>query len=522
MSEQTKTIPRSPKAEWNPPWSSVLISVLSLIALGAYLVSPISDPQFYFHLTAGDAWIRFGLLKRELLTYLGDGQWWVNTSWVFDVLLAQFEGFFSGSGLAFLALTLTLAAVISTGAVLMPLVQNPVLGFLLTAMVACGALEHWELSPALAAWPLLSFAIYACFSDIGFAIRSVSFLISSMLLANIHSSFFLLPFVVLAVPHGKLKEHLVFLGCFLLSCFLTPFHGREIAQWGAELILEMELAIQFQDSAGMVFHFRFAFLLLLWLLVVLSIPRKEKFQEVEISVFAGVLSLAGLVHKDMLPYAILFVGVILALIWRRALAPTVPSEELSPLLLGLRNVSAGMLRIPKLGAIWLIFCLAFVNVWNSMKMPVVDVFLPRMAIDSFIERDLPGPMIYEPAIAPYIIYRTYFVQRSSGLVALYDDRLPLLVRSLSTAYRSLRSPQPDWGTFFELVHPNTALCKRGSTLFQILERSSSWKIVYEDTLGLNLPETSRDSNPENPEVSSRSQKAIPKNLSWVLFQKIAP
>ena len=376
-----------------------LVYLFAILVLGAYLTAPISDPAFYFHLGMGQALLKNGFPHQVSWTLLGFSQPWVNTSWYFDLVLAQTEPLLHGKGLAALALGLTLLFSLSTGLLFRTLAPNGPIAFVVSALVICGVLERWELSPELFAWTFLVLGCFSFSDRISTNLQRLTLFLSGLALANSHPSFFLLPLFVLILGTGGFAETALRGGLLLAAALLTPSFGGEIHQWASLLISELKLSVQFQDVPGTVFLFRFAFLFLLWILVALLAPRGEEFQEKRIAILAGLLSLLGLVHRDVLPYAILPTGMLLGALLNRIFSED-ENPEAPPLLEALRQFSQGLSRIPLAGGIWLLLCLLIVNIAAAIQLPRVDAFLPRMAVDTIIEGKLPGPLLHEDVVSP--------------------------------------------------------------------------------------------------------------------------
>ena len=353
------------------------------------------------------------------------------------------------------------------------------MALLVTTLVACGCLERAELSPELVSWSLLSVGTLLSVGRFRPFARCLGLFVCAGLLANLHSSYLLLPFVVLFLLDETAATRLLSLAAIVLAAVVSPYHGRQVLQWSIELTREMELSVRFQDTAANIYLFGFAFLFLLWMIFLLITPARERLPARGKLLFAGALSIGGLVHRDLLPYSLMFVGVLLASTFR-TWCERQPDASDPQLVDAFRRMTSSVKKIPAAGGVWLLFCLFVVNAVSMLRTPLIDVYMPRRAVDFILEHQLPGPLLNERAIGPYLVYRFSQLARPDAPKPSFDERLPLFSRELAVAERSLRTLQTGWEKTFSELSPQTVLCRKGSPLWSYLAASLAWTLVFQE------------------------------------------
>ncbi len=456
-----------------------VLGFVALMVLASYLTARVSDPRHFFHLSVGN-WIlaQSQFPKTDVWTTAGNGIPWVTDSWLYDTLLSKTETVFGWPGIAALAILSTALFVVALGFLYMKSAGNPVFGFLVTILVACGTLEQQELSPELVSFGLLAVASFFLVSPVRPIFKFGGIFVSGLFLANVHAAFLLLPFFVLFLSRDALKTRLSLAGVSLLSGIFTPSFGLQIVQWLKALAADFQLSVRFQDTAANVYLFSFSFLVLLWILIVLLVPRDKHAFPSSIALLAGILTTAGLPERAMIPYALLPTGLLLACCLRYWSERNRSDEP--QLVDAISKLEIGIKKIPAAGAIWLLFCIGIVNYTALLRQPVVDAFLPRRAMDFYLENRLPGPLLHESVVGPYVAYRFQASGVDSKERAMVDHRLPLFSLSQAISERAMKNLQPGWDELLKKYQPKSILVRKSTPLFEVFSHSQDWEILYDD------------------------------------------
>lgn len=450
-----------------------------IVALGAYLCGYLSDPEIFQRIVVGN-WIFFH--KTLPTTYL----WslaskdiaWLDSSWLFNLGLSLIETNFHWQGISLTKAALSILFVFFLADFLVLILKDFFVSGLISTIVAVGVLENITLSPELFVicfLPLLFNFVRKYLAGDKKGGWLFAFFLLSLVLANIHFAFIFigLGIIILLLPKANSKKDVFYLLlAVFLSVALSPY-GFKIWPWIYQLTSK-NLSYYFvtQELVANIFEYPFVCLILLWVMVLIFLYSlqniKDYFCEV---IFLTALTILSCAFKTIIPFSLVALSYLLANLWKDA----ADKETLIPLQIFFSSFGKKLAKLSDLGAVFLLFSVAFVNIENLRRIASVTILFPEAEMDYILEKKLPLPLWHQSVIAPYLIYR----------FANEKGEPRELVRIDKTAI--LNNPQlireefhKMWRKGFAENPPKTALVHYYSPLYDALIQDPKWKLVWQN------------------------------------------
>ena len=493
-------------------YTATAVKVLWSLAVGSYLAASLYAPEFYEQLVLGRWIISHRALPREdYWTLLAGNHKWVPVSWLFSVSLAAVESFLGELGLALVKLIFFLLFVSTAAHFFSVQARESFFGTSIAFITSCALLLDAPLSPELLAWSLFAacLGVFYSFSKPGASTkpRLIVLFAVGVIYANVHGSSLLILGVILifsSAAFGELgksrRELLPAAGVLALGQVCTPYLGMQVIQVLHTAVNQLSLDLYYQRSAGTVFDFPVAFLLLILLLLALFWSKSPKSLRTSEAVVLSFFIVLGLASSFVLPYALILAGFLTATLWGRS-----NSKDLGELALGFDHLRHKLSRLSSFGVLWIAICIIIVNVVNIYRIPSSKAFLPQAEIDYILESKLPFPILHESSIGPYLVYRFSNARGEAVHKAALTPRAMALAPEVGRYGIVLDMLSSGWQKFFDYIGPNTVLCRKASAMYAVLQSDPAWKLVFENEAALNSVSQS--------EVSRR----IPDEYIWAVF-----
>lgn len=471
-------------------WNSVSLLIFKItlfLALSAHLTSSIHMPEFFEHLARGH-WIAANKSLPDHYLWASPGiHEWKDPNWLFEVLLSLTETHLGEKGLIVVKMSLIFLALSSMSLLFSSLAKNKFFGTLLSLIVASGFFVDGDLSPSYFALPLLCLFFYFIQKDklnllllffISYALVNVSAALSLVLLLSL--------FII------KSRKEFLTITILLLFAFLSPPY------WGTHLLhgLNYELStlswdILLQRSAANIYDFRFAFLLLIWVLIALFSDKQKLLSIRMIFLFSALSVVISLASNHYLAFALVFSACIAARLW----------DDNNNLAKGLGLLSKKLSKVSPLGIIWVLFAICIITVRPRIYYPVSYALLPKLEVDTAIARGLKLPIYHDSFVGSYLSYRFSMANIKPGDTVLstpQSEAFPSLISSIDARSAQIghlaRNLNPIFLVYFDFLSPKSVICRQSDPIYSVLIRDPRWKAI----------ETSREGN---------------SLFSWVLFER---
>ncbi len=473
-----------------------------VIALGSYLCSYLGNPEIFHSIIVGN-WIfsHQALPTTYLWSSASKDIFWLDSSWLFNLLISLIETNYYWTGLALLKVTLSILFIFFFSNFLTLIFKDFFVAGLISTIVGIGVLENSGLNPELfiiSFLPLLLIFIKLFFAEKKKKLSFFSFFILCLILANIHFTFIYLlsAAIILLFPKDKKKKDLLFLFLAgLLAVILSPYGSKNLFWIYQQSTKNLTYYLANQELAANIFEYPFVCMILLWSIIFVFIYSlqniKNYFKEL---VFSVVLTIFSFALKTFIPFTLIVLGYLLINLWKDA----VDNQSNIPLQKVFNVFGEKLSRLSYFGVIWILFCVALVNIENLRRLPLVTFLLPEREMDYILEKKLAFPLWNQSAIAPYLIYRLANEKGEPGeLVAMDQTAIlnnPQLIREESHKM---------WRKSFAANSPKTVLVNYYSTLYDALIHDPQWKLVWQN----------------DKEVSSQGQETEEKIpfYAWAIF-----
>lgn len=418
-----------------------LISLFFVLAIAANFCSPEIDFQSWRHLSAGHSIVEAKALpKIDSSSAIGQGQSWVNDSWLFDLSLAGIEGklgeaslliykfflFICFSGLCFLGFLARSQSLFFAG--------------ITSLVVSAGCLNKLGLSTVLVG--------LICLAALSVCSR----------LKSEKASFFL-GFLVLVLAVNSTPWHLLCLVClpflyskktaFLLSLsvFCSPYLGLQSLQ-SLEWLLNSAVGYTgFAQNGASIYHFDFVFLILFAAVgALLALNRKAALGD-KLSTDLGlllVLLLMSLAWRGFTPWALFWCAWIVSSLLcdlggcEKGSEGGYSSQGIGGAFLLLREKASGLSPV---AAAFFCFALTFQQARPIFQARSHAIGMPIKEVDLLINQAYSGasmnelPLIWHSEqVGDYLSYRLSALGGDSK--PLWDSRLALFAPEVFTHLRA--------------------------------------------------------------------------------------
>ena len=465
--------------------------VMFLLLVATYFCAPIHHPNFYFQLTLGN-WIRHNseLPVQDLWSAAGEGAAFYSDSWLFAAVVSIIEQYWGENGLLYAKLLLFVSFVGLLGSALSAKAGSRFVGASLTAVVAAAVFESSSLEPNVLGWALFFYCLEVCSrlsSAQDFAKNLSRLTLLLVLFVNVHASAYLaIGWILFTIWSGadlSAKQKTIAAAAVAASVLCTPYFGSQLPPVLGAFFTQTAHDLLVHPNAGTAFHFSIAFVVLLWVLLLLCLHQAPTALKARDAALAAVLTLAALMSVDYAPYAIIGLAYALAQVWGAAGA-----ENLGNLGVGIDALHQRAVSWDQKGIIWVMFCLVIVNGVQLSRLPLSLGGYPIKALDYIVNENLPGPILTDSRFAPYVAYRTAAADGVPTTKPSVDPRTPSLNLELGNMMSMFERSGRRAEEFLNSTDPGAILCREESLLCELAQLSSAWELKFEWYKSVDDPE----------------------------------
>jgi hypothetical protein len=469
------------------------------VLVACYLSGPLVDPDLWWHITVGK-WIiaHQQIPEVDLWNRFSGEQHWRAYSWLTEVLFAAVWQQAGEQGLWLVKLVFALLLCCGLSWIGARMAGDAFIGGALGLFAALSSFNHFTLRPQSLVW--LFFGAVILISDRvlrhGWTKgRALALVCCMSLWANCHITVSLgLAGIALWSFTGikDLPRIFQLVGLAFLGTLITPYFGGEwltfLSKTGHPF--QHRAIAEFQPATIVQYDTGFLVFALCLLLIVLH--RLEPRAMAGRLIGCGGFTIAALAVIKFLPFAVLFISLTIARLWRDYVYDRGGDvTALGPLGEAARRVQAFVLKIPREGASFLMMCLAFVLAYPTYTKPVHQGIVPVSALDFIIERSLEFPLLNGFGNGGYVMYR---LSDAQGLLSPerkvpIDGRTNVGPPEVWQEFIDAHRARSTWRVYFERVKPQTVLWKRDSPLCAVLIESPEWCSVFRsgtETLGYEI------------------------------------
>lgn len=408
----------------------------------------------------------------------GAGRPWRAYSWPYEIVFALVEEWRGLYGLLGLQLIFALALSLSLAFVFGQLAGSWAIGALTGTVATVSCYENFTLRPQCLVWVLFALLILCCArlsrEEARFGTFAPVCLIMS-LWANSHVSSVLGLLLIAGWLYGGVSNARLFsiLSLAFAATLITPHLGAEwltFLQMGSHPFSHGAIN-EFQPASFLHPETMLVCLLLLLLAAI-------KFQVPELRMNPGrvavtlILVLAGLRIVKFLPFAAIASGALIADAWPQV------RQSGSRLVNGLRMLERPLPAGASLIAAALLGVLILSEGYKLYRRPIDRFMLPVDAVDFFVDRNLPHPILNDFGHGGYLIYRFSDAEGRVEHPAAIDGRTQLIPPDLWSANVACLEGSERCRDFFDKVKPATVLWWTDSPLSATLLKSGEWCRVF--------------------------------------------
>jgi hypothetical protein len=241
----------------------------------------------------------------------------------------------------------------------------------------------------------------------------------------------------------------------------------------------------------------FVVILLITIAAVAMARNKPSLSQVLVLLFA---TYSGLYASRSLPVSSLLLTLIIAPLWTQALAEARDNPNLSLRFRGLLSrwlsitSRVGRVELGFRGHVWpmaavVLGLLGCAQAGKPGSRQWMDAYFdaghfPVQASDVIFQRSIHEPIFAPDSWGGYLIYRLYPQNK-----VFVDDRHDLYGEDFLRDYLKAIRLTPDWDVFLKEEKVNWALLPAESSLANMLEETSQWKVEYRDNTAVLLRRT---------------------------------
>ena len=473
------------KANWGGT-SIFVLKITLFLALAAHLTSSIHMPQFFEHLARGH-WIisNHSLPDAYIWSKLSFANSpWSDPNWLFEILISVCETNFGEVGLIVLKISAVFLSIYSLSLLLSCLSRDEFFGCLLAIVITSGVYVSNDLLPSCLALSLACFFFYLVAKE---NINALILLVLVYLCCNIDATFAILLPISLFFTNNR-KSFFILLAVLLIAFLSPPYWGMQIVDGLRSELDSLSWDILLQRKAANVFDFRFAFLLLTWMLIGVVSKRQLLIERgVKLLLFvSAIFSIFGLASTDFLALGLVSSSVLLAKLWS-----SYEDLEAQNLALGLKRLQDKLTKISPIGIIWVFLAICIISIKPLLAYPVSYALLPKQEVDLALSRGLKLPIYHDSFVGSYLAYRFSMSGLSPAETVLATSQAEAFSAHATGLDR--RSPRieylaqtlnPHFFEYFDFLAPKSVICRRSEPLFSVLVRDPKWKEVSAPEEGL--------------------------------------
>ena len=476
---------------WNST-SSAVLKVSLFLAVASHLCSSIYHSHFYEYLFRGH-WILENL-KFPKSYFLNDSEVttsWRDPNWVFEILISFIETNFSAKGLIILKISLVFLSLYTSSRLFFTISKDIFFACVLAIFACCGFFVSADLNPSYLSLPLACLVISYLFKagavntnkergNSSIFTSTICFFLCYFLYNAQTISFIFIAFTALFLGLSKKAVNKKLLLVCILPLFLPPYFGLNLLSDFKFYLSSIGNSILLQSNPASIYDFRFAFLILSWVLAVV-IARESKNVDKNLLLFASLVNLLALGHNSILGVALFVNCVVVSCLWKNYMG------ERANLRHALSLLKTNFQKISHIGLIWVLIAVSVVGIRPKIKYPTSSALLPSKVLDLALERGLKLPLYHDTFSGSYLMYRLPKGSNDAVLntfqsSSLDQARINFLSKSL----------HPYFMKFFDFMAPKSVICRVSDPLFSLLKRDSSW--IH---------------------INSKQES----NFSWALFEK---
>ncbi len=486
-----------------------LVYLLFFLVTSSYLCQPLFDASIYLNLTVG-RWIaaQTAIPSTDLWTIAGQGLEWSPSSWTFDWLTNSIESLYGFQALTAFKAILIFAVSLSLQHCYSTAGATRFVASFFATLVSVGLFVTYSLSPDIVAWLCVPWFLISVhkFNAAPNVKRAATLLLVSVCYSNLHVNYLLaavFAIVVVVLSKREVVENLrsaaIASTVFTLAAFAT-FSPHRLSSLYLCTVNELRVALSGAFGLAQLFRYDLAiFLILSCLLIAQSFSASTRINLGEwlVLIFLGATAFISI---DYLPYASIFVGYLCA----RSFAPGNVSRE-SNLSTGLSLLEARFKGFAARGSAGLVFflgALVFINVVSLWNTPAYDI-VPQHELDYALEHQELFPILHQPKIGDYLVYRLSDAAGVPQRKALFDGRLNAFSHELGASAAMMQFGKFD-KDFLERFKPRSVLTMKKDGLFHALSLDAKWHRLV--VAGRSAEEDSKAGD-----VSG---------LEWVVFKRV--
>ncbi len=455
---------------------------LSLVLLtGAYICGAVIDPDLWWHITAG-RWIlaNHAIPHVDYWNMFSSGQPWRAYSWLVEILFAATDSHFGPSGLFVLQLAMALGIAFSLFYCLGKISRDWFFGALLGIWATLACFNHFTLRPQSLVWIYFIWLIWVAeqIDSEGPSPRRYAAIFCIMTLwANTHLTAALALMTVFGWlwRRGNVRTAMTASVCAFAGSLVTPYLGGE---W-ITLIKKTGHPFQHQDIAefqsATIMQYSTAFLIIALVVLLTFLHFRPKSVSLAKLAVVGLFCAAGLSIVKFLPFAAIYIGAVIAVIWHNERADRLALGNLAE---AVERFRIGVAKIPREGASFLCICLAITYVVRPWRQPIDTDIVPVAAVDFMQKHQLPLPVLNDFGRGGYLMYRYSDAAGNPGLQVPVDGRTNVNDPKVFDKFENAFSGKRNWQKYFDAVNPGTVLWPSGSPLVTILLQKQDWCLVF--------------------------------------------
>jgi len=455
--------------------NKVLFVVLSVF-FASFLFYEVRDPDLWWHITIGN-WIAVN--KSIPITDI----WNMNSegvfraySWLFEVIVYYFDLFFSNQGLFVLHCSLAIVLSISYAYILSKLSLNYTLGLILSFCLLIGCASHFALRPQSISWLCFIWIIYGSIFYKKTKNNKYLYLIFlfSVLWVNTNLTLiFIFPVIACLLFFNK-KDLLKIFSVILIASFCTPYFGGEwitvfnkyTHPFGYELISEFKAANILATPVQI--------MIVLLVFSIMLFYKKFTTKRLPLICLTGCYLILGLIKIKFLPFGIILLGVLIALVWNDY---ENVDDEIKQAVLKLEKL---VLKIPIQGASFILIVIVVLRFYSNFLNPIVEEYYPYKAVEYFKKNSLKFPIGHSFGMGGFIMKEFKNKDGSINNKVIIDGRTNVNSKKTWKEFRNTKYFNKEWEDFFIENKVQTIIWNRNEPLYVITKLSKNWCHIYED------------------------------------------
>lgn len=462
-----------------------LLWLFCAVIAGLYIVSPVVDPDLWWHIAIGRWILAHGAVPTtEHWNLFALGAPFRAYSWMNEVVFAWIDAHFGLEGLFWGKVILAQLVALSFFYVFSKLSNDWFFGILLGFVAVVGCQSHYTFRPQSITWIYFVWLLYltevACRKGKLFP-AAVGIVLCMSLWANIHITTALGLGAVLCWSFSKermaLSAWLLFFAA--LGTAITPYFG---AEWITFLSKTdhpfMFSAIREFQPANILQYATGFSMLALFLLVMFFGFHPTLFPLVRL-LYGGVLLLGGLAVIKFLPYTTIYLLAVIATGWRDARERGLLFGNFSEAIEKFEELFKSK-RVPPEGLGFILVCLIFVLAKQVTQVKLDKEIVPKDAVDFIDEKKLQTPILHTFGYGGYMM--RHFTNESGEVreKVMVDGRTNVTPHEINNYLDDARGGRREWRKILDIVKPNTILWVGDSPLISLLLLSGEWCVVFEE------------------------------------------